>query len=87
MRGRESTNLTSIGYINKLSRKYRESGNRLMLCGVEENILKQMKDGELIEAIGEENVIPIQPVIGGSIKLAYEIAERWIEENKSSLQN
>jgi hypothetical protein len=58
-----------------------------MLCGVEENILKQMKDGELIEAIGEENVIPIQPVIGGSIKLAYEIAERWIEENKSSLQN
>jgi hypothetical protein len=46
-----------------------------------------MKDGELIEAIGEENVIPIQPVIGGSIKLAYERAERWIEENKSSLQN
>ena len=58
-----------------------------MLCGVEENVLNQMKNGELIEAIGEENVIPIQPLIGGSIKLAYEAANRWIEENKSSLHN
>ena len=87
MRGRESTNITSIEYIKKLSKKYNESGNRLMLCGVEENVLKQMKDGGLIKVIGEENVIPIQPLIGGSIKLAYEAANRWIEENKSSLHN
>ena len=46
-----------------------------------------MEDGGLLKAIGEENVIPIQPLIGGSLRLAYEIAERWIEENKSSLQN
>jgi hypothetical protein len=46
-----------------------------------------MKNGELIEAIGEENVIPIQPQIGGSIKLAYEAANRWIEVNRSSLHN
>jgi SulP family sulfate permease len=85
MRGRESTNITSIEYIIQLSKKYRESGNRLMLCGVEENVLKQMKDGGLIKVIGEENVIPIQPLIGGSIKLAYGAANRWIEENKSSL--
>jgi SulP family sulfate permease len=87
MRGRESIDLTTIEYIKKLSKKYDEIGNRLMLCGVEENVLNQMKNGELIEAIGEENVIPIQPLIGGSIKLAYEAANRWIEENKSSLHN
>jgi SulP family sulfate permease len=87
MRGRESIDLTTIEYIKKLSKKYNESGNRLMLCGVEENVLNQMKNGELIEAIGEENVIPIQPQIGGSIKLAYEAANRWIKENRSSLHN
>jgi SulP family sulfate permease len=87
MRGRESIDLTTIEYIKKLSKKYNESGNRLMLCGVEENVLNQMKNGELIEAIGEENVIPIQPQIGGSIKLAYEAANRWIKENSSSLHN
>jgi SulP family sulfate permease len=87
MRGRESIDLTTIEYIKKLSYKYNETGNRLMLCGVEENVLNQMKNGGLIEAIGEGNVIPIQPQIGGSIKLAYEIADRWIEENKSSLHN
>ena len=87
MRGRENIDITTIEYARKLSEKYRESGNRLILCDVEENVIQQMRDGELIEAIGAENVIPIQSFIGGSIKLAYEAAERWIEENKSSLHN
>ena len=82
LRGRESIDLTTIDYILKLAHKYRESGNRLMLCGVEKNVMKQMQDGELIEAMGEGNVHPIQPLIGGSIEQAYEIAERWIDENK-----
>jgi hypothetical protein len=53
-----------------------------MLCDVEKNVMKQMQDGELIEAMGEGNVLPIQSLIGGSIEQAYQIAERWIEENK-----
>jgi SulP family sulfate permease len=87
MRGREATDLTALDYAKKLSRKYQESGNRLMLCGVEANVMKQMQDGGLIEAIGEENILPMQSLIGGSINEAYEIANRWIEENKSSLHN
>jgi hypothetical protein len=56
-----------------------------MLCGVEKNVMKQMQDGDLIEAIGEGNVQPIQPLIGDSIEQAYQLAERWIEENKTVL--
>ena len=82
LRGRESIDLTTIDYIQKLSDKYRESGNRLMLCGVGKNVMKQMQDGDLIEVMGEGNVLPIQSLIGGSIEQAYQKAERWIEENK-----
>jgi SulP family sulfate permease len=85
LRGREEIDLTTINYIQTLSDKYRESGNRLMLCGVEKNVMKQMQDGDLIEAMGEGNVQPIQPLVGGSIEEAYQIAESWIEENKPVL--
>jgi SulP family sulfate permease len=84
MRGRESIDLTTIDYAKDLSQKYRDSGNRLMFCGVEQNVFKQMQDGELIKAMGEENVLPMQSRIGGSTEQAYEIATRWIEENKST---
>jgi hypothetical protein len=46
-----------------------------------------MKAGGLFEVMGEENVLPIQPRIGGALEQAYEIAQRWISENKSSLHN
>jgi SulP family sulfate permease len=81
-RGRESIDFTRAEYVQKLSAKYQQSGNRLMLCDVEKNVMKQMQDGELIEAIGEDNVLPIQHLIGGSIQQAYERADNWIQENK-----
>ena len=83
MRGRESIDLTVINYAQKLTKKYQESGNRLILCGVEKKVMKQMQDGGLIKSLGEENVLPMQTLIGGSIKQAYEIADHWIEGNKS----
>ena len=87
MRGRESLDITRIDYMKNLAQKYQENGNLLMLCGVEQNVLKQMKAGGLFEVMGEENVLPIQPRIGGALEQAYEIAQRWISENKSSLHN
>jgi hypothetical protein len=53
-----------------------------MLCGVDEVVMEHMKAGELVEAVGEEYVFPIQPVIGASIKEALMAAEHWIKEPK-----
>jgi hypothetical protein len=44
--------------------------------------MEDLKAGELFEAVGEEFVFPIQPVIGASIEEALAAAERWIEEPK-----
>jgi SulP family sulfate permease len=82
MRGLESTSTTAIDHLKELASKLEASGNKLMLCGVEEALMEPMEAGELVEAVGEEYVFPIQPVIGASIEEALTAAERWIKEPK-----
>ena len=82
MRGRESTSTSEINHLKELASKLEASGNKLMICGVEEAMMEDMKAGELFEAVGEAYVFPIQPVIGASIEEALAEAERWIKEPK-----
>jgi SulP family sulfate permease len=82
MRGRESLNTTTINHLEELASKLEASGNKLMLSEMEEVVMEDLKAGELVEAIGEEFVFPMQPVIGASIEEALAAAERWIKEPK-----
>lgn len=82
MRGRETISTTSVDHLRELASKLQASGNKLMLCGVEEAVMKDLEAGEVIEVVGAEYIFPIQPVIGASIEEALAAAERWIAENK-----
>ena len=82
MRGRESMSTTTIDHLKELATKLEASGNKLMLCGVDEVVMENLKAGELVEVVGEEHVFPIQPVIGASVEEALAAAERWIKEPK-----
>lgn len=84
MRGRESLDATSIGWLEDHVAKLKVQGNRLMLCDVEEPVLEQLKQTEAYELIGEENIFPAEPVHEASVEKALAAAEKWMAENQQA---
>jgi len=70
LRDRDELGSTFIRVIERYAGKMKESGNRLMLAGVSENALDQLKDTGVLDVIGPDNVFKVQQEYGASVREA-----------------
>jgi SulP family sulfate permease len=82
LRGRETIDATTIDWYERVVPKMKEAGNLLMLSGVEQVVYERLKQTEVFELIGEENIFQTQKVIGASVDEALDAAEIWIAEKQ-----
>jgi SulP family sulfate permease len=61
---------TFIRVIERYAQKVKDTDNRLMLAGVNENSLDQLKDTGVLDVIGQDNVFKTQQVYGASVREA-----------------
>jgi SulP family sulfate permease len=70
LRDRDELGSTFIRVIERYAQKVKDTGNRLMLAGVNENSFDQLKDTGALDVIGQENVFKVQPEYGASVREA-----------------
>jgi SulP family sulfate permease len=70
LRDRDELGSTFIRVIDRYAQKMRETGNRLMLAGVSESALDQLKSTGVLEVIGPGNVFRAQQEMGASMREA-----------------
>jgi hypothetical protein len=54
------------------------AGIKLILCDVEESIMKQLEVTEAYELIGEESIFASQSIVDASLAEAFIVADKWI---------
>ena len=82
LRDRMITSLTGIKWLKETARKVSDSGNRLMLAGVDASLENVAAETGILEIIGKENFFMAQPKIGAAMSAALDAANKWIKDNK-----
>jgi SulP family sulfate permease len=74
----------ALKWLARYSTDLRESGNLLMLAGVEAHMMELMEHTHMIEAIGRNNIFPAGRAIAESIDNAIDSAQSWllVKENR-----
>ena len=80
LRDREELGSTFIRVIERYARSLRDNDCRLMLVGVDDDVLDQLERTGVLDLIGRENVFPTQASIGAALKQAVMAAEAWIQQ-------
>jgi SulP family sulfate permease len=83
-RGRDEAIDTFLTWLQQYSAELERGGNRLMLAEVGPNVMKQLEQTGIMDAIGGENVFAAEPVLGESIHKALEVAEEWMAREKEA---
>jgi SulP family sulfate permease len=74
LRDRDELGSTFIRVIERYAQKVKDTGNRLMLAGVSDVALDQLKDTGVLEVIGQDNVFKVQQEYGASVREALLVA-------------
>ncbi|MFA9492023.1 MAG: SulP family inorganic anion transporter [Anaerolineales bacterium] len=82
LRGRHFYSLTWIEWFEDYNKKLEAHGNKLMLEGVDEELMSVLKASGLLEEIGEEYVFEDHPKRGEALDAAREKAWEWIRSTK-----
>jgi SulP family sulfate permease len=78
LRDRDEVGSTFIRTIQRYAKSLQARGNVLMLEGLSEKVLEQIKRTDLLDLLGEENVFLGQPQYGASLRQALAAAETWL---------
>ena len=76
----ESVSSTALKWLKRYAMDLQQSGNHLMLAGVEPNMMQELKKSGLLDQIGRENVYAAQSVLAASLNEAIDAAEAWLEK-------
>jgi len=82
LRDRDEVGSTFIRSIERYARDLHATGNKLMLEGINQQVLDQLQRTALLDLIGEENVFIGQPQFGAALKQAESAAETWINRDR-----
>lgn len=77
LRGRKEIGSTFIGVVDRYSHKLMDRGGKLVLVGVSERVLDQLRRTGLLELLGPDNVYPSTPLVGEALREAYRTAQKW----------
>jgi SulP family sulfate permease len=78
LRDRDEVGSTFIRTVERYLKSLQVGGNVLMLEGLSERVLDQLRKTDLLGLIGEENVFLGQPQHGASLRQALAAAEEWL---------
>jgi SulP family sulfate permease len=79
LRGRESGGSTFLNFVQDYAEDLHNSGNLLMLAGVSEGVIAQLRETELIDQIGEDHIFLAELGLNKATYRALEAAEAWLE--------
>ena len=80
MRGRDVVMSSFLAFLERYAKKVRAGGNRLVLCGVEPEVKKELERSGTIMVVGEENIFVATAVFGDSMTTAHAAADEWRQE-------
>jgi SulP family sulfate permease len=83
LRDRDEIGSTFVRIIERYAKQLDGSGNKLMLAGMNDRIVEQLKRTELMELLGKEDIIPAEPQYFGPLNKALAKAQLWIESEDS----
>ena len=83
IRGRESVTSTGLTFVKRYATELKDTGNLLMLTGVQPCVIDVLKRSEIMDLLGEENVFAAQPGYGASDDEAL-VAAAWIAKQADS---
>jgi SulP family sulfate permease len=84
LRDRDEVGSTFIRTIERYLKSLQTGGNVLMLEGLSEKVLDQLRRTDLLNLIGEENVFLGQPQHGASLRQALAAAEEWLARDQGN---
>lgn len=84
LRDRDEIGSTFVRIIERYAKQLDATGNKLILAGMNERILKQLQDKELMALLGEEDIFAAEEEYFGPLKKALAAANNWIEAKKDS---
>jgi SulP family sulfate permease len=82
LRGREAFGSTFIRMLEHYAHDLQMAGGKLLLAGVDEVLLKQLRETRALDTLGEENVFLCSPTLLDATTQAYEAGVRWIQQQK-----
>ncbi len=80
MRGRTRIGSTVIGVLERYARQLQGNGGKLMLAGVSDHIMEQIRNTETTETIPEEDIFLASETLGRATEEALAAAEAWLQE-------
>ena len=71
---------TTLKWLARYAKELRETGNLLLVAGVEPHVFELLERTEIINALGKENVFPAHRAMFESMDAAMDHAQSWISE-------
>jgi SulP family sulfate permease len=90
LRDRDELGSTFIRVIERYAQKMKDTGNRLMLAGVSDSALDQLKGTGVLDVIGPDNVFKVQQEHGAAVRealLAAGVAPMATESRMASVES
>jgi SulP family sulfate permease len=84
LRDRDEIGSTFVRIIERYAKQLDDTGNKLILAGMNERILKQLEETELMKLLGEEDIFAAEAEYFGPLKKALTAANDWIEAEEDS---
>ena len=71
---------TTLKWLARYAKELRETGNLLLVAGVEPHVFELLERTEIINALGKENVFPAHRAVFDSMEAAMDRAQSWLRE-------
>jgi SulP family sulfate permease len=84
LRDRDEVGSTFVRVIKRYGTQVEESGNKLILAGLNERVMEQLQATDLADLLGEEDLFPVEPRFGAALEKAVATAQEWIDAGKSA---
>ncbi len=83
LRDRDEIGSTFVRVIERYAKQLDDSGNKLILAGMNERIMEQLENTELMALLGDEDVFPAEPQFFLPLQKALVAAQIWIDKERA----
>lgn len=80
LRGRTQIDSTMVRVLERYAQQLQANGGKLILAGLGERVLEQLRKTETTETIAEEDIFMATDTLGAATKEALAAAEKWLDK-------
>ncbi len=81
LRSHAEVGSTFILMVRRYHEQIRAAGGRLILAGVSDRLMAQLRSTRVLEEIGPHNALPASDIVFGSTAAAIELGKAWLDED------